>query len=678
MAMPAGAPATLAVPLRSILDRLPAELMQRVRQMEVGDSHVILPMQKVLSQISLGAVKISFGELRQLSPPGTFTNEGDRDRTPVEIPLHEILARLNPSLLPRRVSQRQVSVPSDVTGPFGGQAQVMFTTAPLKGGATVAPVQTAPRMQAPVAPSIPQRAANLNQPSSSTQTSFRTQAGTPPAPRPQPVQPVQPTQPAQPFRPPQPIQPARQTQAAPTMPPQHSFQFPRPAAPVVARVRTAPPVPPAAPARPVAAPQTAAPFWSTPPAAPQSDTQQAFFRKTAPAPIAPFVPDEAGEPAQQVYSPIAPEPVEAEQPVYSPTVAETIGEEQPAPIAMPEMPRVIATIAPTAPITPIAPEAEPEPTPIPFQMPAPTPLPIAEPSIAGETRFLTVSLAEVSRGWPETVLQEIKDHQMTTSAVGLPFGIIEAAMKQGRISLPWRVIRSWVKPLVSINASALDATLLEFPLRVVAPLFLAELRTSKFQKKIVLDENIPDLFSNRAPTEVPSAVPAVVVAPTPKSAPVAAVPPSPKPADTNYFSKNGVEGIEEPAPVVKKGPSPGTAFLVRYATPNEIVSKAAALEGVDGALIALPDGLLVASHIPQSMNADTVAAFLPQIFGRVTQCTKELRLGELNNLNFTVGTTPWKIFKVGAIYFAAFGRAGEPLPSAQLAGIAAELDRKAK
>ena len=53
---------------------------------------------------------------------------------------------------------------------------------------------------------------------------------------------------------------------------------------------------------------------------------------------------------------------------------------------------------------------------------------------------------------------------------------------------------------------------------------------------------------------------------------------------------------EEAAPPVKKGPSPGTAFLQRYATPNEIVSKAAALPGVDGALIALPDGLLVASQ----------------------------------------------------------------------------------
>jgi hypothetical protein len=45
-------------------------------------------------------------------------------------------------------------------------------------------------------------------------------------------------------------------------------------------------------------------------------------------------------------------------------------------------------------------------------------------------------------------------------------------------------------------------------------------------------------------------------------------------------------------------------------------------------------------------------------------------------VNFTVGNVPWKIFRVNAIYFAAFGRPGESLPSAELARLATELDRK--
>ena len=76
------------------------------------------------------------------------------------------------------------------------------------------------------------------------------------------------------------------------------------------------------------------------------------------------------------------------------------------------------------------------------------------------------------------------------------------------------------------------------------------------------------------------------------------------------------------------------------------------------------------------MNADTLAAFLPQIFERVNQSTRELRMGALNNVNFTVGNVPWKIFRVNAVYFAAFGRTNEILPTAPLAALAVELDHK--
>jgi predicted regulator of Ras-like GTPase activity (Roadblock/LC7/MglB family) len=106
------------------------------------------------------------------------------------------------------------------------------------------------------------------------------------------------------------------------------------------------------------------------------------------------------------------------------------------------------------------------------------------------------------------------------------------------------------------------------------------------------------------------------------------------------------------------------------------VAQAVALPGVAGAIVTLADGLRVASEIPAELNPETVAAFLPQIYERVNQSTRELRMGALNNLSFTVGNVPWKIFRVNSIYFAAFGRAGESLPKSQLAALAAELDRK--
>jgi predicted regulator of Ras-like GTPase activity (Roadblock/LC7/MglB family) len=147
-------------------------------------------------------------------------------------------------------------------------------------------------------------------------------------------------------------------------------------------------------------------------------------------------------------------------------------------------------------------------------------------------------------------------------------------------------------------------------------------------------------------------------------------------ADTNFYvwgESNELPQVDQSA---EKRTIPGTDFLTRYATPNEVVARASALEGVSGALVALPDGLMVASKLSADLNGDTLAAFLPHIFGKVSQCTKELRMGELNNLHFTVGNVPWKIFRVNAIYFAAFGNAGQPLPTAQLAALAAQLDRK--
>ena len=154
--------------------------------------------------------------------------------------------------------------------------------------------------------------------------------------------------------------------------------------------------------------------------------------------------------------------------------------------------------------------------------------------------------------------------------------------------------------------------------------------------------------------------------------------PKPQPDDTNYF----VPGVQSQPPaagtttVVRSEENVQTDFSSRQATPKEVVARALALPGVAGAVVALPDGLRVASEVPAELNADTLAAFLPQIFERVNQSTRELRLGALNNVSFTVGNVPWKIFRVNSVYFAVFGRVGESLPSAPLVQLAAEIDRK--
>ena len=256
---------------------------------------------------------------------------------------------------------------------------------------------------------------------------------------------------------------------------------------------------------------------------------------------------------------------------------------------------------------------------------------------------------------------------LADARLALPTALIEAALKRGRVVFPWRLLRSWIRPTPPTNVSVHDGTELELPLSVLAPLFIArQTGDTKQHRRVAVDETIPNLFFGLPKLE-------------PVTAPAPAKPPVNKVVDTNYYVWDDVSDtalVDQTE--VKRQTATGTDFVVKYATPNEIASRAAALDGVAGALIALPDGLMVASRIPPDLNGDTLAAFLPQIFAKVSQTTKELRMGELNNLNFTVGNVPWKIFRVNAIFFAAFGRVGEALPTGQLAALAAELDHTNK
>jgi predicted regulator of Ras-like GTPase activity (Roadblock/LC7/MglB family) len=281
-------------------------------------------------------------------------------------------------------------------------------------------------------------------------------------------------------------------------------------------------------------------------------------------------------------------------------------------------------------------------------------------------------LAALSESWPESLRLEIVQLNLTNADVALPGNLVEPALKRGRVIFPWRYIRSWIKPTPP-NVSVHDGLELELPLKVLAPLFFTRPKSAPApQKKISVSEEIPNLFFG-FPQAQPEA-PAPVAAPLPI---LELSRPAPKTADTNFYvwGENGeVPKIDESE--YKRPATPATDFSHRHATPQDVVARAMALPGVAGAVIALPDGLKVASQIPADLNGDTLAAFLPQIFERVNQTTKELRMGGLNNLHFTVGNVPWKIFRVNAVYFAAFGSAGQPLPTAQLALLASELDRK--
>lgn len=338
----------------------------------------------------------------------------------------------------------------------------------------------------------------------------------------------------------------------------------------------------------------------------------------------------------------------------------------PAPATLPTVPfRSSLGSAPMPPVPAVAPVVEDAPALISF---APVQAVLAA-APAAEVGTVNLPLALVSEAWPESLRLEIAQLNLGGVAIAMPLDTLRESLQRGKAFFMWKTLRGWFNPAVPSSVSAHDNTSLELPLKMVAPLFIARQRDqSQPKQKVAVDETIPNLFFGFPQSEP---APAVGTPPAPASCAVT------KPVDTNYYSQ--AESADAPAAVeteVKRSGPTGTAFVTKCATPNEIVSRAAALGGVSGALIALPDGLMVASKLSADLNGDTLAAFLPQIFGKVNQCTNELRMGELNNLNFTVGNVPWKIFRVNAIFFAAFGRAGQPLPTAALAALAGELDRK--
>jgi predicted regulator of Ras-like GTPase activity (Roadblock/LC7/MglB family) len=111
-------------------------------------------------------------------------------------------------------------------------------------------------------------------------------------------------------------------------------------------------------------------------------------------------------------------------------------------------------------------------------------------------------------------------------------------------------------------------------------------------------------------------------------------------------------------------------------TPKEIVQNTCKLPGVAGAVIATLDGMLVDSQLPVELKGETLAGFLPQIFARINQYTKEMNIGELDGLTLQVNNTPWLIYKAGTVFFTVLGQSRGSLPSEKLHVVAEELGRQ--
>ena len=108
-------------------------------------------------------------------------------------------------------------------------------------------------------------------------------------------------------------------------------------------------------------------------------------------------------------------------------------------------------------------------------------------------------------------------------------------------------------------------------------------------------------------------------------------------------------------------------------SPPDLVKATVGFPNVAGAIIALQEGFVVAADLPEHIKADTVAAFLPQIFARLNNYAAEMGLGEVGDLLTTTDGAQLQVHRFGEVYFAILGKTGETLPWGQIGPVVAEL-----
>jgi predicted regulator of Ras-like GTPase activity (Roadblock/LC7/MglB family) len=340
------------------------------------------------------------------------------------------------------------------------------------------------------------------------------------------------------------------------------------------------------------------------------------------------------------------QPVSISAPVVTPFPAPA----SPAPQAQPAAP---AAFAPAAAATPTALEE------------ASTGAP---PSVSAiENGKLCLPVNQICQAWPEPILRDVQQFNLSGARIEIPVEQVEPGLKAGRIEFTWGQLCTWLQPASRAAQVSINAELrLPLPLNVVAPIFVKQRDAGGGKKRVRVEESIPDVFSAAGKPVVASTVAShqstQASAPVPESA--AAVESAPTAARPRKLPATVSELFGEPD---KKS-----------WTPNEIVQRAVTLPNVAGSLIAMQDGLLVAHFMPPTVKTETIAAFVPQIFGRLNQYCKELQMGEAHEVSFAVDVGTVHVFNAGIIYFAALSKPGVLLPVPELQLITSELSRHTK
>ena len=423
--------------------------------------------------------------------------------------------------------------------------------------------------------------------------------------------------------------------------------------------------PKARPATPAAAaPAAPAPVSFTPPPVEEKIAAPAL----PPVTMAPKAPVQAPVPPRAPFVPVAPVP-QAAIPAAPIAPAPTFVAPEPAPlrdepIAAPKLDPSLATLRPKVP-APVAPP------PVAVAPAAPAPV-VPTASTSSDTAqngsdVFTLALMDVAAFWSEKARNDLNN--LYKHSVEIPIRTVESGLKVGKLVFQWREVRPWLRLAPGNTMPALqDELQIEFPLSIIAPRFLEQRMQGKPKSRFEVGDDIPDVFEQKTPrpaTNTPPAAPVLgaMAVPMDLSATQAL---SSATGDTAFLTKTAGKTLLEYGEIFGQPEKKNWTLA-------EITQKTMTLRGVTGAVIGSTDGLLVAGSWPNGVKGDAVAAFLPQIFTRLLQFTKEIKLGEPAHITMMIENVPLQVFRAGTSFFTVIGRAGENLPKAQLNAIATRL-----
>jgi predicted regulator of Ras-like GTPase activity (Roadblock/LC7/MglB family) len=633
--------APLAVPrveiaslsLLAILQRFPADLKSEIARMPDAEAMIALPVPSIAKQLPSGSVKMSLASIYRQAPAGTFAHTRFEEKRMVEVPLNEIFKRVKPELLKRRADQRQHELAEDGIDVFGDKDNP-YAIAPTSG--------EPPRRRAAFTPA-PE--------SSGDEADIHAE------PSPEPILKMQ-------------------TPVAPSSPPAGTPSFR--AGSDGMRLSTPSPSDPSAEAasRPSNFSPSLHPAQGASSIAPSPGLRMPSLENGSQggAPAKPQrssfnAPDGRTTSANLADAPPLVIPLKDVIAKWPESIVAELGPIEGATITLPaaEVGSGLAKgkVAFTwgelrAWIQPAREGDTTNPTDIELSLPlrllAPAFLHSSKQQKERRTLSIDDSIPALFSGGPSAKVAP-------TPATPPPLLPVTAPEPQPIVPEPSDTESDDVSAIeteeIASDAETLRATV-DAPFTSPEPTVesIAEREESETPAPAI----VPAAIAAEEPVVEPSLQPAAVAA---EAQTISAAPPS---ASTILADDKAPNSLGEVFG------QPGKASWA----PGEIVQEVVKLPQIAGAIVALSEGLVVAHRLPEGMKGEVVAAFLPQIFGRLNQYCTEMKVGEIDEILLSSGGAYFQAFHSGQIFFAVLGKQGESLPWHALRLMAEELLQQTK